>query len=306
MSHYFWIYNKLSKLNLHSLLHSSENQHFYSHTRIDLSTIPYINLTYLQIFILSTTPLYILKMTSAYPNQPIAPKTQKPSDYYDIPIIKRAIAVLDGIHHEYDVSRVTLLILRHYFPILEDWTIVPEFMVAERKRPDYLIEKYNDDTFDEKVTLFEPKIAFELKSGKGGSLMDALDQSVRSMPTLVDEHKNDFSIFLVIWRGKHIGFFEYHNYRSLLTDNSVVHYKGAIPFNHPQEDVPVGRPHYKGTGAVTHYDEWAADPHLPPNRTWSQETLGQAFLNVDIDTTVIQSVLLWMKTHSPLKGPNCE
>ncbi|KAL9006276.1 MAG: hypothetical protein Q9188_000967 [Gyalolechia gomerana] len=241
-------------------------------------------------------------MTSSYRNQPIAPSTQKPWDYTDIPLIKKAIDQLNSEHKEYDVSRAALSIFTHYFPLGGNWAIVPEFRVEEGKRPDYLIEKFFPDPDDHDLpkNLFKPKIAVELKSESGESLMEALDQLTSSMPTLVDDmgnqDKSNFNIFLIIIKGKSLGFFEYHNDRSNLYEDGIQHHLGAIPFNLPQQTVPSGRPQYKGTGVVTYKDEYAkANEQL--------EDMSHAFLDLDKDAVRIQQVLLWMKEHEPLSGP---
>lgn len=236
-------------------------------------------------------------MTSAYPNQPIAPKTSKPDDYTDITVIKKSIDVLDSDHLEYDVSRAALLILTHYFPLREEWSIVPEFRVAEGKRPDYMIEKFlhNDNLLPKRQ--FVPKIALELKGGKGKSLIEAINQSVASMVTLVDDIGEDFSIFLIIVRGKTLGFFEYHNNRNDLYQEAVQHHYRALPFNLPQQTSPPGRPFYKGTGLVPFEDEYAG-----PNERL--EDMAGAFLDIEKDSVTIQNVLNWMKLNGPLSGPN--
>lgn len=236
-------------------------------------------------------------MTSAYPNQPIAPKTQKPLDYIDIPLIKSSIDVLDGLHNEYDVARVILSVFTHYFTSRDGWSIVPEFRVLEKKRPDFIIELRDTQRAQQELKKqFVPKIAVELKSGRGDNVNKALDQSVDSLVTLVDNLAGDFSIYIIILRGKSIGFFEYHNDRSNLYEEGVRHHRGAIPFNLPQQNCPPGRPTYRGTGTVTFQDEYAeANERLPD--------MANAFLLIEKDSPAIQNVLNWMKHNPPLSGP---
>lgn len=210
------------------------------------------------------------------------------------------------MHKEYDVSRAALSIFRHYFTLEENWTIVPEVRVEERKRPDYLIEQFSSDPHNHMLPkdLFKPKIAVELKSAKGDSFMKALDQLTSSMVTLVDDLGNEglkdekagFAIFLILVKGRLIGFFEYHNDRSNLYEDSYLHHKGAVPFNMPQQKLPPGRPHYKGTGLVTYDDEYAATNQQLAN-------MAGAFLDLEKDAVRIQEVLLWMKNNNPLSGP---
>lgn len=185
-------------------------------------------------------------MTSAYPNQPIAPATDKPYDYTNLEIINTSIEALSYAHHEFDVSRVALLILNYYFRMENGWAIVPDFRVPEGKRPDYLVEKFQHDPSKDPVQLFVPKIAIELKSASGKSLSKALALAALSMPRLVDDLQEEFSIFLIIMKGKSVAFFEYHNDRALLTEQGYQHYHRAIPFNHPDLARP-GRPQYQTT-----------------------------------------------------------
>ena len=235
-------------------------------------------------------------MTSAYTNQPIAPKTSKPQDYTDYPIIQKSIEILDSTHHEFDVSRVALLIFGHYFPSGEGWAVVPEFREEGGKRPDYIIEKFRPNAKLMPKQQFVPHIAVELKSGKGKTLVQALNQSVESMIYLVGDLGEDFTIFILIARGKTLGFFEYHNDRSNLYEDSVRHHRGAIPFNHPQQLCPPGRPTYTGTNTVPYEDEYAgAEENL--------EDMERAFLDVEKDSVTIQNVLRWMGGNQPLSGP---
>lgn len=73
---------------------------------------------------------------------------------------------------------------------------------------------------------------FELKSGHGSNLEEALQQARSSMVILGDGLKDtDISIFLVVVKGKFIGFFEYHNYRNVLYEDDISNMLGAVPFN---------------------------------------------------------------------------
>lgn len=52
---------------------------------------------------------------------------------------------------------------RYYFPPSQGWSIVLEFLVFGRKRPDLIIENYHNRVYN----TFVPEVAVELKSGKG-------------------------------------------------------------------------------------------------------------------------------------------
>ena len=97
-------------------------------------------------------------------------------------------------------------------------------------------------------------------------------------------------------KGKTLGFFEYHNDRSNLFEESAQHHRGAVPFNRPQQYCPPGRPVYRGTGIVPFEDEFAECYEQLPD-------MSAAFLDIDRDSVSIQNVLRWMKNNRPLTGP---
>lgn len=235
-------------------------------------------------------------MASAHPLQAILPKSLKPKDYTDISLIKAAITRLDSAHHEFDVARAMLSMLRYYFPMDLGWSIVPEFLEPGGKRPDLVVEKCISDPSLAIQKQFVPKIAVELKSLKGKTLVQALKQSTKSMVTLVDQAGKDFTIYIIVMKAKWIGFFEYHNDRSALTEEYFQHHLGAVPFNMPLQHIPPGRPTYQGTGIVPFEDEWLG----------SGQSLGDmsgAFLDIERDSAAIHQVLIWIRDHEPLSGP---
>ena len=241
----------------------------------------------------------ILTMTSSYPNQPIAPNTSKPTDYTAVPAVQKSIARLDSSHHEYDVGRAVFSMLQCYFPVQEDWTIVPEFLEPGGKRPDLVIEKFLDDPSLPIQGQFVPKIAVELKSASGKTLIQALAQVAKSVVELAgDEVQNPyFAMFIIVVKGRLIGFFEYHNDRSHLAEEGFLHYRGAVPFNRPQQNFPTGRPTYRGTGTVPLDDEYFGGSYA------QHEGMKNAFLDIGTDSAAINLVLNWMKHNGPLVGP---
>lgn len=225
--------------------------------------------------------------------RPLIPSTVKPATYMNNKLIKAAIGALDSPHHEFEVGRAVVSILREYFPQQENWTIVPEFLVPERKKPDYCIEKFTPEA----TPAFKPKIFVEIKSGTGATIEQAVDQITSSMVHTVYRLGGSYACFLIVVRGKRIGLFEYHNDRSVLFEHRVVHHYGAISFNNPQQQVADRRPFYKGTGRLTYQDED------------TDESLGdqsEVFLGLDIDDVDVSRVLEWMKHNEPATEPSGE
>ena len=240
--------------------------------------------------------LYLLKMNPTGNLPPLQPTTNKPATYLDIPLIRDAISIVDTQHHEADVERVVNSILQKYFPQSEGWSLVPEFLVPEGKRPDILVEKYNSaGSVRTTRERFVPRIFLELKSGKGASLERAMEQATSSLVTITDRMTDkDFSLFLAVVKGNHIGFFEYHNDRRNLYEDRTPQCLGAVPFNlvprTPQ--TPPGRPYYPliGTGRipckVDVYDKERKD--MPAN-----------FLEFQKDDALIQEMFNWMNGNNP-------
>jgi hypothetical protein len=226
-------------------------------------------------------------MSSSSDQRKLLPKYLKPETYLDIKYIRASLALLDSIHNESDVERFTGFLLNKYFPDEENWSKVSQFLVPEIKRPDRVVEK-----FDESTGSFTPVIYVELKSEKGDSTKKALEQSTSSMPELLDSMGGNFSTFLIIIKGHYIAFFEYHNDRSNLVEDGVPSYKGAVPFNHApfySKDVTPGRPEYRGVGSLEVFLE-EKDPYF----------MEGIFLDLLTEDVTVQNVLNWMKDNHPL------
>jgi hypothetical protein len=182
-------------------------------------------------------------------------------------------------------------------PQTEGWSNVPQYLVPEIKRPDRLVEKYTETTgsMGSKQN-FSPHIFVELKSTKGDYLEKALGQATSSMPETVDNLGYTFSMYLIIVKGKHIAFFEYHNDRTNLYEDGVLNTKGAIPFNRVKNNASdrqrlVGRPHYTGSSSLN------ADFEDGDKRP---EVMEGIFLPLDAEDVTVEWVLRWMKDNEPL------
>jgi len=218
--------------------------------------------------------------------------------YMSIPIIRDAVNILDMYHNESDVERAINLIFGHIFPQEEGWSNVPQYLVPEIKRPDRLVEKYQESTgYGNLREKFLPHIFVELKSAKGDTLEKAVNQATSSMVQSVDNLGGSFAIYMVIVKGKHIAFFEYHNDRSNLYEDTIQNNKGAIPFNLAQcyaADIThiTGRPVYKGSGSLSvDYEEGEA----------GTQSMKGIWLPLDTEDVTVEKVLRWMKNQEPLK-----
>lgn len=224
----------------------------------------------------------------------IAPKSVAPEKqtYMHTPIIQQAVYKMQQTseNKEYEVGRVILTILRKYFTIEDNWAITPEFQVFEKKRPDFCLEKF---TPDENIK-FRPKIFVEIKSTIGDSIEKATDQVTKALPVIMDEFGGNFDCFLIVVRGSRLAFYEYHNDRSNLTEDRLIHYHGAIPFNHPQIKPPlIGRPSYDALGDFPYRDEYLDDV--------AKQQFGMGYiLGLTEHDDTIQEVLRWMSGNSPI------
>lgn len=82
-------------------------------------------------------------------------------------MIRDAVNILDTDHHEADVERAISLIFGHLLPQTEGWSNVPQYLVPELKRPDILVEKYEEDPgVPGSKENFSSRIFVELKSAK--------------------------------------------------------------------------------------------------------------------------------------------
>ena len=223
-------------------------------------------------------------------SKPVAPEKQT---YMHTPIIQQAVYKMQQApdKKEYEVGRVILTILRKYFTLEDNWAITPEFRVPEKKRPDFCLEKF---TPDENVK-FRPKIFVEIKSTTGDSIEKATDQVTEALPVTLDELGGEFDCFLIVVRGSKLAFYEYHNDRDNLTEDKLIHYHGAIPFNHPQfKSLPAGRPSYHGYGNFPYRDEWRGDDV-------ATQQFGMGYiLGLTENDNKIQEVFRWMSANSPI------
>jgi hypothetical protein len=124
---------------------------------------------------------------------------------------------------EYLTSRITLQLLRiHFSP--EHWSIVAEYYTEEAKKPDYVVEKIENN----KLT---PHIFVECKSKKGDSFNKAVHQLTEASQITADELSGNYSLWFIVTRNDKIGFYLYSNDRSNLEEDGIPNYNGAIPVN---------------------------------------------------------------------------
>lgn len=141
------------------------------------------------------------------------------------------------IHYEHHVGTVICSLLSHYFPVTEDWTITPEGIQDNRKRPDFVIEKATPPLGPVGDDILAPAIFVEIKKFKGLSLVKTMSQAADAAVSASDM-KDDLAVFAIIVRGLEIGFFEYYNYRTALDEDRVKNTEGLIPLT---QKVPVGQ-----------------------------------------------------------------
>ena len=216
---------------------------------------------------------------------------QQNQTYMHNPLIRAALAktTQDG-SYEYDVGRAMLPILLSYFSIAQNFAIIPEFLVPEGSKPDFCIEKFNPDTQE-----FTPKIFVELKRRTGDSIKTACNQITDSLPQTIESKGMQHDCYIIVVKGKKIAFFEYHNDRSNLDEDGHIHYRGLIPFNHPQTSfVILGRPSYIGQGNFTSCD---SDNEDEKKTGWGYT------LELDSDCSTVKDVLSWMSGHAPTFYP---
>lgn len=217
---------------------------------------------------------------------------QQNQTYMDNPLIRAALAktTQDG-SYEHDVGRAMLPILLSYFSIAENFAIIPEFRVPEGPKPDFCIENFNPDNKQ-----FTPKIFVELKRRTGDSIKTACDQITGSLPQIIESKGKQHDCYVIVVKGKKIAFFEYHNDRSNLDEDDHIHYRGLIPFNHPQTSfVLPGRPRYIGQGNFTSCD---SDDEYEKKTGWGYT------LELDSDCSTVKDVLSWMSGHAPTFYPD--
>lgn len=133
-----------------------------------------------------------------------------------------------GNHSEHHVGTVACSLLQHYFPISEDWTITPEVIQDDKKRPDFVVETLTRPLTPAVKPLLEPAIFVVIKKRGGDSFVKTMTQAAEAAVRASDM-KDDLAVFSIVVRGVDIGFFEYYNYRTQLDDMNVENYEGLIP-----------------------------------------------------------------------------
>ena len=140
-------------------------------------------------------------------------------------------------HYEHHVGTMVCSQLPRYFPISENWTITPEKIQADRKKPDFVVETFTPALSPAVNPLLEPAIFVEIKKVGGDSFVKTMTQAAESAVRASDM-KDDFAVFLIVVRGEDIGFFEYYNFRTLLDDEEVENFEGLISLT---QKVPPGQ-----------------------------------------------------------------
>lgn len=133
--------------------------------------------------------------------------------------------------YESTVTELCAYLLDHYFEH-KLWNKPAEnLMHSTKKRPDYMVKGLYKNKYHNHILV-------ELKKHKGASFKQILKQINKSGLAAVgtegeysgNEYKFDGpSMFHIIIRGRKIGFLERYNYRCVLDEESVLHYKGIIP-----------------------------------------------------------------------------
>jgi hypothetical protein len=142
-----------------------------------------------------------------------------------------------GNHYEHHVGTVVCSLLQHYLPISENWTITPEVIQDDKKRPDFVVETFTPALSSAVNPLLEPAIFVEIKKLGGDSFVKTITQAAGAAVRASDM-KDDLAVFSIVVRGVDIGFFEYYNYRTLLDENDVENFEGLIPLT---QKVPAGQ-----------------------------------------------------------------
>lgn len=139
---------------------------------------------------------------------------------------------------EHHVGTVVNSLLHLYFPN-GTWTITPEKIQPDRKRPDFVVERIENNAS------LQPHLFVEIKKKGGDSFAAAMRQAGDATVEVLDEmgvQNSNFATFVVVVRGMEIGFFEYYNYRELLDDEDISNYEGLISLTQP---IPQQRSSYQ-------------------------------------------------------------
>lgn len=154
------------------------------------------------------------------------------NDYTQIPSIRLALERVinqSNKSYEHHVGTAVNSLLQLYFPI-GSWAITPEQIQTSKKKPDFVVERAENNT------KLQPYLFVEIKKIEGQSFISAMRQAGDAVIECLDEMgqlKDDFATFVVIVRGIQIGFFEYYNYRELLDDENISNYYGLISLTQP-------------------------------------------------------------------------
>ena len=133
-----------------------------------------------------------------------------------------------GRNYEHLASTLVCSLLQHYYPLNEGWIITPEPRQEHGKKPDYVVEKIQNG-------ILTPHIFIEVKKVKGHLFENAIQQIADAVNLYADTNDN-YSTFIIVVRGLDMIFLEYYNYRSVLTEDNIVHYFGTIPLTQPAPD----------------------------------------------------------------------
>ena len=198
--------------------------------------------------------------------------------YRDIKAIDKAIEVMlnetEGTTED-KVGRYMTAILSYYFPVTEDWTIVPESRTPDKKIPDLVVERCTDDGF-------APHMYVELKSKVSSSSMP---KAIQQLATAVFLQFGDGFLnegFLVVVRGSKIAFLEYIAYLDM---DEKKHFCRTIPFNR----------HYSGTLVQPDRPTYDGEARYK----FPDVTKDTYVLDVEKDHLKVHEVISWVKLNKP-------
>ena len=198
--------------------------------------------------------------------------------YTSIEAIDKAISVMshktEGTTED-KVARYMTALLSYYFPVTENWTIVPVSRTPDKKIPDLVVEKFIHNQF-------VPHIYVELKSKVSNHSMPKAIKQLATAVFLqfVDGELNEG--FLIVVRGSKIAFLEYIAYFDM---GEQKHFCRTVPFNRQYPGVPVkqDRPTYQGEARYKFPDT----------------TKDRYVLDVAKDDIKVHEVIYWIKDNKP-------
>src|SRR6185436_4126627 len=163
-----------------------------------------------------------------------------PESYFQLPGFNFVVREIPSVLHEDDftidnfehkVGRVIYPLLSYFSPPLQNgWYITPEQIQSNRKRPDFVVEYFDNGLYRD--------IFVEIKRAGGDSLRHALYQSCSSIPQIYGANTLIPScVYLILARGAYIGFvFEFYpgmnnliNQGHLPPDFSDTYRDGIVP-----------------------------------------------------------------------------